>query len=153
MINATCTAPSFNELFESVIERIKSYGEDPADYNVLQLMDDVMSRGGQVDQIDNGSWWLLLKNRTIEDETEVPCPEWCRYEHGHVFESETDDGLQVRYHALQLESPDGVDLSIVQEETRPKGDDSAFTRGTPTIWLRSTTVTLTPRRRGQSRRH
>ncbi len=116
-----------HDTVQAVIHRIEAMGEPARDYDVLGMVDSIIQSGGAAHDVDELEFLRLLARHVLEDQTEAACPDWCTREHGHPFETNLDDGRQLRPHEAKLPKPDvGADvyLSLVREDEREKGDDS-----------------------------
>lgn len=121
----------FEELFPAVVRRIESLGLDPSEYDVIGLMDDILADGVPLDEVNRHDFLFMLSHRERDEQTTLPCPDWCTRGPGHPFESESHDGIQSRPHAVPLPlpvlggpDPREVYLSLSQEDERVKCDDS-----------------------------
>lgn len=125
---------AYNAVRAAVIERLESIGENPEVYDLDWIALQFQSPAA-VRDLDMTEWFRLVLGAAVEDETSVPCPPWCRYPQQHRFESEDNNGRQLRYHSRDFPAPRGVDISITQEESREKADDHTVRRGPIRIWL------------------
>ncbi|MDP9461048.1 MAG: hypothetical protein M3Q22_12680 [Actinomycetota bacterium] len=118
------------DTFAAVLARIEASGHQAGDFDVIGIVDNLMERGTALDDVTDVEFLKLLTQYAREDQTALPCPSWCRYEAGHVFES-TDalTDMQVRPHELRLASRDDVYVAVVQEDHRQPGDDSTAVLG------------------------
>ncbi len=118
------------DTFAAVLARIEAMGWNVNDYDVFEIIDTLLGRGTEVDDVTDFEFLKLLTQYAREDQTGLPCPAWCRYEAGHVFES-TDalTGMQVRPHEVVLASRDDVYVAVVQDHERQPGDDSTAVLG------------------------
>lgn len=133
MINSTHNSSPYEAVQAAIVGRLMTTGERPDVYD-LDYLARQFPTPAAVTGMDQSSWSTLLTGSEVEDQTAVPCPPECRYPAQHHFESEDDDGRQVRWHAIRIDTPRGVDLSLTQEEKRERGDDSTVTRGPVRIW-------------------
>ncbi len=118
------------DTFAAVLARIEASGHQAGDFDVIGIVDNLMERGTALDDVTDVDFLRLLTRYAAEDQTDLPCPSWCQYEPGHVFEStHTLTGMQIRPHGLVLASRDGVYVAVVQDHERQPGDDSTAVLG------------------------
>ncbi len=114
------------DTFAAVLARIEAMGKDVNDYNVIEIIDTLLGRGTEVDDVTDDDFLKLLTQYAREDQTDLPCPSWCQYRPGHRFESTHDlTGMQIRPHEAVLASRDDVYVAVVQEDHRQLGSGSA----------------------------
>ncbi len=122
------------DTFAAVLARIEAMGSNVNDYNVIAIIDTLLGRGTDVDDVTDFEFLKLLTQYAREDQTDLPCPSWCQYRPGHRFEStHTLTGMQIRPHDLVLASRDDVYVAVVQEHHRQPGDDSTAVLELPFI--------------------
>lgn len=125
------------DVLHAVAARIAATGESPNDYDVLGIVGTILhDYQVPIAEVNDHDFLLLLTHYALEDQTELPCPEWCTRGSGHPFESSFDDGRQSRPHGMKLAGPaitGKVYLSLVQEEVRNQGDDSTADRLRPEV--------------------
>ncbi len=118
------------DTFAAVLARIEAGGHQVGDFDVIGIIDSLIERGVALDDVTDFDFLKLLTRYAIEDQTDLPCPDWCQYEPGHVFESHNPlTGMQTRPHSLVLASRDGVYVAVVQDHERQPGDDSTAVLG------------------------
>ncbi len=118
------------DTFAAVLARIEAMGWNVNDYNVIAIIDTLLGRGTDVDDVTDFEFLKLLTQYAREDQTALPCPSWCQDEPGHVFEStHALTGMQIRPHEVVLASRDDVYVAVVQEDHRQPGDDSTAVLG------------------------
>ena len=119
----------------ALLGRIERMGEPPAAYNVIGILETItQDYGVTVADVTDGDFLRLLVRHQLEDQTNLPCPAWCRSEAGHRFESYNPlTGRQSRPHSLKLAAGEGHYVALVQEEEREKGDDSTSVLGVPVV--------------------
>ncbi len=106
------------DAFTAVLARIEAGGHQVGDFDVIGIIDSLMERGTALDDVTDFDFLKLLTQHAIEDQTDLPCPSWCQYEPGHVFEStHTLTGVQIRPHEAVLASRDDVYVGVVQKRT------------------------------------
>ncbi len=105
------------DTFAAVLARIEASGHQAGDFDVIGIVDNLMKHGTALDDVTDFDFLKLLTGYAIEDQTDLPCPSWCQYEQGHVFEStHTLTGMQIRPHEAVLASRDDVYVAVVQED-------------------------------------
>ncbi len=118
------------DTWAAVLARIEAMGWNVNDYDVIGIIDTLLGRGTDVDDVTDFEFLKLLTQYAREDQTDLPCPSWCQYEPGHRFEGTHDlTGVQIRPHGLVLASRDDVYVAVAQDHERQPGDDSTAVLG------------------------
>ncbi len=126
--------PEPTDFLTAVHNRVQSVkaGIDPdTSYDVIGIADGILSDGVPLSEVDEQTFLRMMCRHVVEDQTEIPCPDWCSRGAGHPFESQFPDGRQSRPHERKLPRPDiagEVYLSLLQQEDRQQGDDSTVVR-------------------------
>ena len=126
----------------ALLTRIENLGEPTTDYDLASILGVLYVDRTTVDQVSDADLYKLLLQYTVEDQTDIPCPDWCDHEHGHVFELSSGDGTeQSRHHSKRFLTATEDDrevgefyIAVKAEETRLKPVDATATVRDPYVW-------------------